>query len=109
MACIRPSIHAGIYLFLGLVYYLNLSLASYKIHVKNALMRRVLDAVIEWREGRLGRRGRQIGKLVEEAGRSIGKLKVRRHEELRMWIVGVSCLAIFLVHCSKGLAKNDVI
>ena len=58
MACIRPSIHAGLYLFLGLVYYLNLSLASYKIHVRNALMRRVLAAVIEWREGRLGRRGK---------------------------------------------------
>ena len=36
-------------------------------------------------------------------------MKVKRHEELRMWIVGVSCLAIFLVHCSKGLAKADVV
>ena len=58
--------------------------------------------------GRLGCIDRQIGKLVEEAGRIIGKLKVRRHEDLRTWILEVSCLVIFLVHYSKGLTKDDV-
>jgi hypothetical protein len=53
VACLKASIVMGMYLLIGLNFYLNVNLAYYKSHVGSSLMMKVLEAVKKWRKNQL--------------------------------------------------------
>ena len=53
VACLSPSVVLGLYLSIGLYFYLLLNTAFYKSHIKNNLMHSVLVLVKQWRKGSL--------------------------------------------------------
>lgn len=65
--------------------------------------------MLRWRKKMLGSMGQEVLAKIENARKYMWKIKLRSHDELRLWVVVITGLSILLVHFSKALSKDAVI